>query len=94
MGYRNTKECIEDLEKHGHVLRISEEVDPHLEMAEIQRRIYQAGGPAILFEKVKGTSFPCVSNCLDHPNAPALFFAIPMRKSVPWWPLKRIRPGC
>ncbi|MCF7863797.1 MAG: UbiD family decarboxylase, partial [Kiritimatiellales bacterium] len=62
MGYRSTKECIDDLDKHGHLLRIAEEVDPDLEMAEIQRRIYQAGGPAILFEHVKGCAFPCVSN--------------------------------
>lgn len=62
MGYRSTKECIEDLEKAGHVLRISAEVDPNLEMAEIQRRIYLKQGPAILFENVKGSKFPCVSN--------------------------------
>ena len=62
MGYRSTKECIEDLEKTGQLLRISEEVDPYLEMAEIQRRMYLKQGPAILFENVKGSKFPCVSN--------------------------------
>ena len=41
MGYRSTKELVEDLERNGHLLRISQEVDPHLEMAEIQREIYQ-----------------------------------------------------
>ena len=53
MAYRSTKECIEDLEKAGQLLRISQEVDPHLEMAEIQRRIYLKQGPALLFENVK-----------------------------------------
>lgn len=62
MGYRSTKECIEDLEKSGQLLRIPQEVDPNLEMAEIQRRIYLKQGPAILFENVKGSKFPCVSN--------------------------------
>ncbi len=41
---------------------ITEEVDPRLEMAEIQRRVYQVQGPALLFTNVKGTKFRCVSN--------------------------------
>ncbi|MFT4525562.1 MAG: 4-hydroxy-3-polyprenylbenzoate decarboxylase [Bacteroidia bacterium] len=62
MGYRSLKACIEDLEKHGHLIRITEEVDPNLEMAAIQLRVHDAGGPAILFENVKGTKYRCVSN--------------------------------
>ena len=62
MIYKSTKECVLDLEKHGHLVRIQEEIDPNLEMAEIHRRVYQAGGPAILFERVKGSPFPAVSN--------------------------------
>ncbi|MBT5020903.1 MAG: UbiD family decarboxylase [Planctomicrobium sp.] len=62
MGYRNLRECINDLEKHGQLIRIQSEIDPHLEAAEIQRRVYQAGGPALYFENVKGTRFPMVSN--------------------------------
>jgi len=53
---------VEDLERHGHLVRIREEVDPYLEMAEIQRRVYEAQGPALLFERVKGSPFPAVSN--------------------------------
>ena len=60
--YTCTKEAVVDLEKQGYLVRISDEVDPNLEMAVIQRRVYAAGGPAILFENVKGTKFPCVSN--------------------------------
>ncbi len=56
------QDCVKDLEKHGHLIRIKEEVDPNLEMAEIHRRIFDAKGPAILFEKVKGSPFPAVSN--------------------------------
>ena len=62
MIYQNTRECVLDLEKHGHLVRIHEETDPNLEMAEIHRRVFQAGGPAILFERVKGSPFPAVSN--------------------------------
>lgn len=62
MAYRNLGECISDLEKHGHLIRIKEEVDPNLEMAAIHLRVYEKNGPALLFENVKGCSFPMVSN--------------------------------
>src|SRR6266850_1034680 len=62
MSYSSLKECVDDLERTGRLRRVTEEVDPHLEMAEIQRRVYAARGPALLFTRVKGTAFPCVSN--------------------------------
>ena len=62
MGYPNLQACITDLEKHGHLIRIKEEVDPYLQMAAIHLRVFEKGGPAILFEKVKGSKFPAVSN--------------------------------
>ena len=62
MGYKSLQQCVRDLEKHGHLIRISQEMNPYLEMAEIQRRVYEAKGPAILFENVKGSPFPAVSN--------------------------------
>lgn len=62
MGYQSLAECVADLEKHGHLIRIKEEVDPYLEMAQIHLRVYEQGGPALYFEKVKGSKFPAVSN--------------------------------
>jgi 4-hydroxy-3-polyprenylbenzoate decarboxylase len=62
MGYQSLEHCLLDLEKHGHLLRIKEEVDPYLEMASIHLRIYEQGGPAILFEHVKGSKYRCASN--------------------------------
>lgn len=62
MGYPSLQACINDLEKHGHLIRIKEEVDPYLQMAQIHLRVFEQGGPAILFEKVKGSKFPAVSN--------------------------------
>ncbi len=62
MRYGSLKECVIDLERNGHLIRIAEEVDPDLEMAEIQRRVYRNQGPALLFERVKGSPFPAVSN--------------------------------
>jgi 4-hydroxy-3-polyprenylbenzoate decarboxylase len=56
------RQCVDDLAQHGHLLRITEEIDPHLEAAEIQRRVFQSGGPALLFANVKGCKFPMVSN--------------------------------
>jgi 4-hydroxy-3-polyprenylbenzoate decarboxylase len=62
MGYKSLAECVADLEKHGHLIRIREEVDPYLEMAAIHLRVYEQQGPALYFEKVKGSRFPAVSN--------------------------------
>lgn len=62
MAYRNLEECIIDLEKYGHLVRIQEEVDPYLEMAAIHMKVFEAGGPALLFERVKGSKFRAVSN--------------------------------
>lgn len=62
MGYQSLEHCLLDLEQHGHLLRIKEEVDPYLEMASIHLRIHEKGGPAILFERVKGSKYRCASN--------------------------------
>lgn len=62
MAYSSLEACLLDLEKHGHLVRIKEEVDPHLEMAAIHMRVYEAGGPALLFERVKGSRFRAASN--------------------------------
>ena len=62
MSYSSLENCLLDLEKNGHLLRIKEEVDPYLEMAAIHLRVYDQGGPALLFENVKGTKYRCASN--------------------------------
>jgi 4-hydroxy-3-polyprenylbenzoate decarboxylase len=62
MSYASLESCLNDLEANGHLIRIKEEVDPYLEMAAIHLRVYEAKGPAILFENVKGSKFRAVSN--------------------------------
>jgi 4-hydroxy-3-polyprenylbenzoate decarboxylase len=62
VGYRNLSALIADLERTSQLVWIDQEIDPDLEAAEIQRRVYQSGGPAVLFSHVKGSSFPMVSN--------------------------------
>ncbi len=62
MSYKSLWDAVLDLEKHGKLKRIKTEVDPNLEMAEIHRRVFEAQGPALLFERVKGSPFKAVSN--------------------------------
>jgi 4-hydroxy-3-polyprenylbenzoate decarboxylase len=62
MTHRNLAACVADLHRAGQLIRIEEEIDPHLEAAAIHRRVYRAHGPAVFFARVKGTRFPMVSN--------------------------------
>ena len=62
MGYKNTKECLDALEACGELVRIDKTVDANLEIGAIQRRVFQAGGPALLFTNVKGCQFPMAAN--------------------------------
>ncbi|MBW6512264.1 MAG: UbiD family decarboxylase [Desulfuromonadaceae bacterium] len=62
MGYRNLQETVADLERHGQLIRIDTPVDPLLEAGAIQRRVYQAQGPALLFTNVIGSDFPLLGN--------------------------------
>ena len=62
MGYRNLRSCVADLKENGHLLRVEQPIDANLEAAEIQRRVYLSGGPALYFTNVSNCSFPMVSN--------------------------------
>lgn len=59
---KNTADFIQTLKKHGEVLEITEEVNPNLDLAEIQRRVVAQKGPALLFKKVKGSAFSVTTN--------------------------------
>ncbi len=62
MGYRNLQEAVVELERTAQLKRIDAEVDPFLDVGAIQRRVYAAGGPALLFTRVKGCDFPMLGN--------------------------------
>jgi 4-hydroxy-3-polyprenylbenzoate decarboxylase len=62
MAYNSLEACLIDLEKNGHLIRIKELVDPNLEMAAIHLRVFEAQGPALLFENVKGSQYRAASN--------------------------------
>lgn len=62
MLHRSTRDCIEDLRQGGRLLEIAEPLSSNLEIAEIQRRVYERGGPALLFTNVVDSKFPMASN--------------------------------
>src|SRR5437588_6109099 len=74
MGYRSLQECVADLGRTKQLVRIEQEIDPYLEAAEIQRRVYQAQGPALYFARVQGCSFPLVSNLFGTPARTRFLF--------------------
>src|SRR5215467_14464333 len=53
---------LDRLTRENEITTIKTEVDPYLELAEIHRRVIDEGGPALLFERVKGSHYPVVTN--------------------------------
>ncbi len=72
MKYRDLRDFIKKLEAEGELKRISMVVDPNLEITEICDRTLRAGGPALLFEKVKGSDFPLLGNLFGTPRRVAM----------------------
>lgn len=66
MAYASLAECVTDLERTEQLVRIPQELDPHLEIPAIQRRVFANGAnrrsPALLFERPRGTTFPMLGN--------------------------------
>jgi 4-hydroxy-3-polyprenylbenzoate decarboxylase len=62
MIFNDLREFIDFLEKKKELIRIKTEVDPVLEVTEITDRISKKGGPALLFEKIKGSQYPIAIN--------------------------------
>ena len=62
MGFRTLRQCVETLREEGQLIEIDCPINPHLEIAEIQRRLFRSGGPALLFRSVLGTQHPVLIN--------------------------------
>ena len=62
MAYHDLRDFIRALETHGELKRVAVEVDPVLEMTEFADRAVKSGGPALLFEKPKGSRIPVLMN--------------------------------
>ncbi|HEY0322599.1 MAG TPA: UbiD family decarboxylase [Pyrinomonadaceae bacterium] len=60
--HRNLRSFIDLLVREGDIVTIEADVDPYLELAEIHRRVIASGGPALLFNRVKGSRYPVVTN--------------------------------
>ncbi|MWJ27330.1 4-hydroxy-3-polyprenylbenzoate decarboxylase [Halomonas sp. ZH2S] len=72
MKYKDLREFITALEAAGELKRVTVEVDPYLEITEICDRTLRAGGPALLFENVKGYEMPLLGNLFGTPRRVAL----------------------
>ena len=73
MAYSSLRHSIEDLPA-DQILHIDAAVDPNLEIGEIHRRVYHAGGPALHFKNVKGSPFPALSNLYGTKERTAYLF--------------------
>ncbi|MCP4745784.1 MAG: UbiD family decarboxylase [Desulfobacteraceae bacterium] len=60
--FTDLRSFLEELEKRKQLVRIKAEVDPDQEIAVIQQRVISAGGPALLFERVKGSAYGVAAN--------------------------------
>ena len=72
MKYKDLRDFIKQLEDKGELVRVSQEVDPNLEMTEICDRTLRAAGPAILFENPKGYDVPVLGNLFGTPERVAM----------------------
>ncbi|HRY56026.1 MAG TPA: UbiD family decarboxylase, partial [Spirochaetia bacterium] len=74
MAYDDLQDFLAALEARGELRRIKAEVDPELEITEIADRVMRAGGPALLFERVRGSRWPLVINAMGSEARMALAF--------------------
>ena len=94
MGYRTLQSCIDDLRRTGQLIEFHEEVDPYLELAAVQRRLYAADAPAVLFTRPKNTpptggrgqkQFPMLANLFGTEKRVEYIFRDgiePLRKAI------------
>lgn len=62
MGFKTLQACVSALRSEGQLIEIDHPIDPHLQIAEVQRRLFRTGGPAVLFTKPHGSAFPVLVN--------------------------------
>lgn len=76
------RQYLDILRREKEIIEISVEVDPHLEAAEIHRRVINEGGPALLFTRIKGAAFPLVTNLFGTQRRMELAFGTRPEKLV------------
>ena len=73
---RDLREWIALLEHEDELVRVTAEVDPHLEVTEIVDRTVRSGGPALLFERPKGSAIPLLINQFGTERRMCLAFGV------------------
>ena len=76
MPAKDLRDWIALLEREGELVRVSAEVDPDLEITEIVDRTVKSGGPALLFEKPKGSEHPLLINQFGTERRMCLAFGV------------------
>src|SRR5437762_12866138 len=76
MPVRDLREWVDLLERERELVRVSAEVDPDLEITEIVDRTVRSGGPALLFEKPKGSEHPLLINQFGTERRMCLAFGV------------------
>src|SRR5579864_3791237 len=76
MPLGDLREWIELLDREGELVRVTAEVDPHLEITEIVDRMVKSGGPALLFERPKGSEHPLLINQFGTERRMCLAFGV------------------
>src|SRR3954451_5469317 len=79
---RDLRDWIARLEREGELVRVTADVDPDLEITEINDRTVKAGGPALLFERGKGSGRPLVINQCGTERRMCLAFDAPSLDDV------------
>ena len=77
MTFPDLRSFITFLEKKNDLVHITREVDPDQEITIIQHRVLAAGGPALMFDRVKGSPYRIVSNLFGTPERVAAAFGRP-----------------
>jgi 4-hydroxy-3-polyprenylbenzoate decarboxylase len=76
VAIRDLRDWIALLEREGELVRVAAEVDPHLEITEIVGRVVKAGGPALLFERPRGSDHPLLINQFGTERRVCLAFGV------------------
>src|SRR6266849_8906922 len=76
LAYRDLREFVRKLEKEGELTRIRTEVDPNLEITEVTQRVMRAKGPALFFEKPRGSRVPLLVNTFGSVRRMCLAFEV------------------
>ncbi|NDU92477.1 MAG: 3-octaprenyl-4-hydroxybenzoate decarboxylase, partial [Ferrovum sp.] len=68
MAYTDLRDFLRDLEQQKQLLRVTEDVDPHLESTALCQKSLSAGGPALLFTQPRHSRIPLLGNLFGTPQ--------------------------